>query len=129
MARWRLPPNALALAATCLLLFMVTGRAAVKLLAPDPVRASDVLGTEATRFPRGRIIVLADSTDRVRVREAEAVVRRTGSDLPLEIWILGPDDQVRRQQLRKLVRAYGFDDLPVLLTLDAEVRVLRAEPL
>lgn len=129
MLRWRLSPNALAVAAACLLLSMVTGRAAVKLLAPDPVRASDILEAQATRFPRGRIVVLADSADAVRVRDAEAELRRTGSDLPLELRLLGADDQARRRQLRKLVRAYGFQDLPVLLTLDADARVLRVQPL
>gem|GEM_PF-5134660 len=35
----------------------------------------------------------------------------------------------RIHSMRRLVRAYGFEHLPVLLTLDAEPRVMRVQQL
>lgn len=128
-ARWRALANSLPVVATCLLLVMVAGRAAVGLLAPEPLRARDILGAESTRFPRGRLVVLADSASARTIGDAAAAARRSRSGLPLEIRLLDSGNDVRHQRLRRLVGAYGFQDLPLLLTLDAEARVLRVEPL
>lgn len=129
MIRWRALANSLPVAATCLLLLMVAGRAAVGFFAPEPLRARELLGAASTGFPNGRVVFLADSADARRTHDMAAAARRAGPDLPMEIRLLGSGDDVRQRRLRRLVRGYGFNDLPVLLTLDAEARVLRVEPL
>lgn len=128
MRRSGLPPHTLLGVATCLLVLVVTTRAALGWLAPAPARARELLGAESTRFPRGRLLLLADSADAAWLGDAAATARRRNSDLPLELRIVGSGDEVPRQ-MRRLVRAYGIERLPVLLTLDAEARVLRVEPL
>lgn len=124
MRRRPVLPDTLLGLAVCLLLLVVASRAALRLLAPEPVRAREVLGTEPTRYPRGRLLLLADSADVRWPGDAGVAARRTQSELPLDLVVPGPGDEVRR-----LVRAYGVEHLPVLLTLDAEARVLRVEPL
>jgi alkanesulfonate monooxygenase SsuD/methylene tetrahydromethanopterin reductase-like flavin-dependent oxidoreductase (luciferase family) len=114
--------------ATCLLLAVVAGRGVLGLLAPEPVRAREVLAADAARFPRGRLLLLADSVDTPWLGDAAAAARRRNPDLPLELRLMGSHDEVR-EQIRRLVRAYGVERLPVLLTLDPEARVLRVEPL
>lgn len=127
MPRSRLEP--LLLPATCLLLLTVAGRAAVTRLAPEPVRASEVLGVDPARFPHGRLVLLADSADLPGLADAAVAAQRPDSGLPLERLVFAPAGDVRGRQLTRLVRAYGFQELPVLLTVDAEARVVRIEPL
>jgi hypothetical protein len=122
MPRRRLEP--LLLPATCLLLLTVAGRAVVTRLAPEPVRASEVLGVDPARFPHGRLVLLADSADLPGLADAAVAARRPDSGLPLERRVLAPAGGAHR----RLVRAYGFQ-LPILLTVDAEARVVRIEPL
>lgn len=114
--------------ATCVLLLTVAGRAAVRHLAPEPLRASEVLGVDPARFPRGRVVLLADSADMAGPAYLAAVAHRADSDLPLERRVLPSSDGAHGRRLLRLVRAYGIEELPVLLTVDAEARVVRVEP-
>lgn len=123
MRKHVLAGDPVALTLACALLIVAFGKLALAVLSPAPPTAAHLGALPADSITR---ILLVD-----RAPERGAGTGGHGSDPGVEIrrvsWAAAvqgdgnPDDV----SLAKLVRAYGYSELPLLLTLDGEGRVLR----
>jgi hypothetical protein len=121
--------DALAWAATGLLLLVVVWRIALMAFAPDPVRAHEVLVAAGSQAAAGRLLVIMDASDTLGVRSTAAAEHQRRPGLSLELRTLNDAQRQPDSGVRALLESYGHAELPVILTLDSAGHVLRVAPL
>lgn len=117
--------------ATGALLLALLWRVALTVWLPAPARAAELLAeTAGASGDRGRVVLLVDTPGTIAAQEAAGRARELVPRLPLEVRALHAAGEERdAEQLRSLVRAYGYSRLPLLLTLDEQGHVVRIVPI
>lgn len=116
--------------ATALLGMVAVWSLSLSLLFPAPAAPSMFTPAQERENRQGQMVLLASSGDEARAKPVAAA--STGLPrLPLRVISLRPDEgpglrgRQPNQRLWSLLHSYGYDELPVLLVLDGQGRVVR----
>lgn len=116
-----------------LLLAVLCWTGALRLLAPAPLRAGELLmAAPATRADTVRLVLVFDAGPGVDPAVQERV-RRMHPGRPIELhavaWHGATGQRSRSSPIAALVRSYGYTELPVLLTVSRQGQVARIQSL
>lgn len=124
--------NAAATVAIGLLLAVLAGRMVLISSAMPPLRAQALLhpAPSTIRDP-ARLVLVVDPADSARSARAARRVRQSHPGQRLAVqplsWEAPLGRRTRDARTRALIRAYGYSELPVLLTVSRDGQVVRVQ--
>lgn len=115
------------------LLAVLGGRVLLLSWGPSALQAHTLLApSAAARGEPAHLVLVIDRDEHRMAARADTQVRRNNPGQRLEVvrapWPVTWRHRSREARIARLVRAYGYSELPVLLTVSREGHIVRVQP-